>query len=86
MLSQRIRCALSSPRSNGIKRHPVQIRFMRVEPGSPIKIEYLGRLAITVSGRFTGNAYRFSPLQPFQKVNPRDAFYLLASTRFGVAP
>jgi hypothetical protein len=54
-------------------------------PDYQVNIEYLGRLEIAVSGRVTGTLYRFSPILPMQLVDPRDAFYLLASGLFGVA-
>jgi hypothetical protein len=50
-----------------------------------VNVEYLGRLEIAVSGTVTGRLYRFTPVQPVQQVDPRDAFYLLASGLFGVA-
>jgi hypothetical protein len=50
-----------------------------------LAVQYLGRLQIAVSGTFTGNLYRFSPIQSVQQVDPRDAFYLLDSGLFGIA-
>jgi hypothetical protein len=50
-----------------------------------VKVEYLGRLQLAVSGTFTGNLYRFSPIQAVQPVDHRDAFYLLSSGLFGIA-
>jgi hypothetical protein len=50
-----------------------------------LAVQYLGRLQIAVSGTFTGNLYRFSPIQSVQPVDPRDAFYLLDSGLFGIA-
>lgn len=50
-----------------------------------LALQYLGRLQIAVSGTYTGNLYRFSPLQAVQHVHPRDAFHLLNSGLFGVA-
>jgi hypothetical protein len=50
-----------------------------------LALQYLGRLQIAVSGTYTGNLYRFSPLQSVQQVHPRDAFHLLNSGLFGVA-
>lgn len=55
------------------------------EPDYRVNVEYLGRLEIAVSGTVTGTLYRFSPVQPVQQVDPRDAFYLLASGLFGIA-
>lgn len=72
-------------RLSGINRHQVQIRFRRGKPDGYLNIEYLGRLDITITGRFTGKVYQFSPFRPTQRVDPRDAFYLLAGRRFGVA-
>jgi hypothetical protein len=51
----------------------------------PLNVEYLGRLQIAVSGTFTGNLYRFSPVDSVQLVDPRDACHLLGSGLFGVA-
>jgi hypothetical protein len=50
-----------------------------------MNVEYFGRLEIAVSGTVTRRLYRFTPVQPVQQVDPRDAFYLLASGLFGVA-
>jgi hypothetical protein len=50
-----------------------------------VNVEYLGRLQLSVSGTFTGNLYRFSPIQSVQPVDHRDAFYLLSSGLFGIA-
>ena len=55
------------------------------ESDACIDLQYLGRLQIAVSGRTTGNLYRFSPLQPVQQVSARDAFYLLETGSFGIA-
>ena len=55
------------------------------EPDYRVNVEYLGRLEIAVNGTFTGRLYRFTCVQPVQQVDPRDAFYLLASELFGVA-
>ena len=65
----------------------VRIHFKRdeLEPNYRVNVEYLGRLKIAVSGTATGRLYRFTPVQPVQQVDPRDAFYLLASGLFGVA-
>ena len=51
----------------------------------PLSVQYLGRLQIAVSGTYTGNLYRFSPVDSVQQVDPRDAFHLLGSGLFGVA-
>lgn len=51
----------------------------------PLNVQYLGRLQIAVSGTYTGNLYRFSPVDSVQRVDPRDAFHLLRSGLFGVA-
>ena len=50
-----------------------------------INVEYPGRLELAVSGTFTGVLYRFSPVEPVQPVDHRDAFYLLANGLFGIA-
>jgi len=67
------------------RRGPVHFRYDEPAPDYKVNVEYLGRLEIAVSGRFSGKVYRFSPTRPVQQVDPRDAFYLLASRRFGVA-
>ncbi len=54
-------------------------------PEEYLAVEYRGRLQIAVSGTFTGNLYRFSPLQSVQQVDSRDAFYLLDSGLFGIS-
>lgn len=85
MLSPRVNSRLISSISVETRYHDVQVCFMPGKRDYSLNIEYLGRLQITITGRFTGAAYRFNPFQPTQKVDPRDAFYLLASRRFGVA-
>jgi hypothetical protein len=61
------------------------IEALGAEPDFCLGVHYLGHLQIAVSGRFTGNLYRFSPVQPVQQVQARDAFYLLESGLFGIA-
>lgn len=55
------------------------------EPDYRVNIEYCGRLEIAVSGTVTRRLYRFTPVQPVQQVDARDARYLMASGRFGAA-
>jgi hypothetical protein len=86
MLSPRVKSRLMVSRVSEINRRPLQTRLKRDEPDYNVNVEYLGHLVIAVTGRFTGKLYRFTPVQPMQQVDPRDAFYLLASRRFGVAP
>lgn len=86
MLSPRINSRLMSSRLGEISRRDVQTCFVPGKRNYSLNIEYLGRLRITITGRFTGTTYRFNPFCPIQKVDPRDAFFLLASRRFGVAP
>jgi hypothetical protein len=85
MLSPRVKSRLMSSKLGGINNRQMQIRFNRGEWDRDLNVEYLGRLEITITGRFTGRVYRFNPFQPIQQVDPRDAFFLLASRRFGVA-
>jgi len=67
--------------------HRSQAHFRHDQPAPDyrVNVEYLGRLEIAISGRFTGKLYRFTPTLSVQQVDPRDAFYLLASGLFGVA-
>jgi len=85
MLSPRVNSRLMYSRPGEISRRDGRICFKPGERDYSLNIEYLGRLQITITGRFTGTAYRFNPFQPVQRVDPRDAFFLLASRRFGVA-
>ena len=87
MLSPQGRCPLMSSRSIGMSSQGVCTHFKRNEPEPDyrVSVEYLGRLEIAVSGTATGRLYRFTAVQPAQQVDPRDAFYLLESGRFGVA-
>jgi hypothetical protein len=87
MLSSRKVCRLMSSRTGGANSRHRQIDFRHDGRAScdPVNLAYLGRLEITVGGLFTRKLYRFSPLKPVQQVDPRDAFYLLASTLFRVA-
>ena len=73
MLSPRVKSRLMSSRLSGINSHPAQIRFTPGKPDYDLKVEYLGRLEIAISGRFTGKIYQFNPFQPIQQVDPRDA-------------
>ena len=68
--------------SQGVRTH---FKRDEPEPDYRVNVEYLGRLEIAVSGTFTGRLYRFTPIQPVQQIDPRDAFYLLANGLFGVA-
>jgi hypothetical protein len=61
------------------------VEGLGADPDYCIGVHYLGRLQIAVSGRFTGTLYRFSPMQPVQQVQARDAFYLLETGLFGIA-
>jgi hypothetical protein len=87
MLSPQGMCPLMSSRSIGMSSHGARTHFKRdePEPNYRVNVEYLGCLEIAVSGTATGRLYRFTPVQPAQQVDPRDAFYLLASGLFGVA-
>jgi len=85
MLSPRVNSRLMSSKYSQINHHSMQVSFRPGQFGCALNIEYLGRLQITITGRFTRRTYRFNAFQPVQKVDPRDAFYLLASRRFGVA-
>jgi hypothetical protein len=87
MLSPQGMCPLMSSRSIGMSSQGVRTHFKRDEPEPDyrVNVEYLGRLEIAVSGTTTGRLYRFTPVQRVQQVDPRDAFYLLASGLFGVA-
>ena len=87
MLSPQEMCPLMNSRSIRMSSQGVRTHFKRDEPESDyrVNVEYLGRLEIAVSGTATGRLYRFTPVQRVQQVDPRDAFYLLASGLFGVA-
>ncbi len=86
MLSPHVMGRLMSSRVSGIRSQRVQAHFKcdEPEPDYRVNVQYLGRLEIAVSGRFTGKLYRFTPVQSVQ-VDPRDAFYLLSSRLFGIA-
>lgn len=85
MLSPRVKSRFMNSRLSGTNSRQAQICFMPGERDYHLNVEYLGRLEIAITGRFTGKIYRFNPIQPTQQVDPRDAFFLLASRRFGVA-
>ena len=70
-----------------MSRQRQQTQFKNNEPELDyrVNVEYLGRLEIAVSGTVTRKLYRFTPVQPVQQVDPRDAIYLLASGLFEVA-
>jgi len=87
MLSRQGMCPLMSSRSIGMSSQGAWTHFKGDDPVPDyrVNVEYLGRLEIAVSGTVTGRLYRFTPVQPVQQIDPRDAFYLLASGLFGVA-
>ncbi len=87
MLSRQGMYPLMSSRAIGMSSQGAHTHFKRdePEPGYRVNVEYLGRLEIAVTGIVTKRLYRFSPVQPVQQVDPRDAFYLLANGLFGVA-
>ena len=87
MLSPQGMCPLMNSRSIRMSSQGVRTHFKRDEPEPDyrVNVEYLGRLEIAVSGTATGRLYRFTFAKPVQQVDPRDAFYLLASGLFGVA-
>jgi hypothetical protein len=58
--------------------------FVQAGDVESLSVRYLGGQQIAVSGTFTGNLYRFSPLASVQLVDPRDAFHLLNSGLFGI--
>lgn len=67
------------------RRQQTQFKCSEPELDYCVKVEYLGRLELAVSGTVTGILYRFTPVQPVQQVDPRDAIYLMASGLFEVA-
>jgi hypothetical protein len=87
MLSPQGMRPLMSSRSIGMssQRQQTQFKCNEPEPDYLVNVEYRGRLEIAVSGTVTGRLYRFTPVQPVQQVDPRDALYLLASGLFGVS-
>ena len=51
-------------------------------PNSALNLLYSGQIPMRVRGTATGSVYQFSPVQPVQAVDPRDAQVLLASRLF----
>ncbi len=51
-------------------------------PSSTLNLRYSGQASLHVLGTATGRLYQFSPVQPVQAVDPRDAQALLASRNF----
>lgn len=49
-----------------------------------LNLRYLGRATVSVRGTITRNLYNFSDLLPVQKVDKRDARFLLACRLFGI--
>jgi len=47
-----------------------------------LNLHYKGQPLVSVLGPITGRAYQFSPVQPVQPVDLRDARFLLASPLF----
>ena len=87
MLSPQGMCPLMNSKTIRMSSQRLRAHFEcdEPEPDYLVDVEYLGRLEIAVSGTVTRRLYRFTPVQPVQQVDPRDAFYLLASGLFGVA-
>jgi hypothetical protein len=51
-------------------------------PSSSLNVRYFGQAPMHVRGAATGRVYQFSPMQPVQAVDPRDAQALLATRNF----
>jgi len=54
-------------------------------PFSFLNLFYSGQAPFHLRGAYTGRSYQFSPLQPVQSVDPRDAPSLLKSEHFRLA-
>jgi hypothetical protein len=67
----------------GQKRMAMKVN--RTSPSSALNLRYSGPSLIDVRGAATGSLYRFSPAQPVQPVDARDAQPLLANSLFRVS-
>jgi hypothetical protein len=50
-----------------------------------LHLRYTGQSDMCVQGSVTGSVYQFSPTEPVQPVDPRDARFLLGSRLFGLS-
>jgi hypothetical protein len=50
-----------------------------------LHLRYTGQSDMCVQGSVTGSVYQFSPTQPVQPVDARDARFLLGSRLFGLS-
>jgi len=55
------------------------------EASAQLNLRYCGNQPMDLRGAATGKAYRFSPQQPVQPVDPKDAVFLLACRLFRLA-
>jgi hypothetical protein len=51
-----------------------------------VRLRYIGRASALISGPATGNTYKFSPIQPSQLVDVRDAMSMLRTRLFVRTP
>jgi hypothetical protein len=59
-----------------------ELRATVTTQDSVLNLYYAGQPPVNVRGPVTGSDYKFSPADPVQPVDPRDARYLLASPLF----
>jgi hypothetical protein len=50
-----------------------------------LELRYTGQSDMCVQGSVTGSVYQFSPSEPVQPVDARDARFLLGSRLFGLS-
>jgi hypothetical protein len=50
-----------------------------------LRLRYTGQSEMCVQGSVTGSVYEFSPSEPVQPVDARDARFLLGSRLFGLS-
>ncbi len=66
----------------GGKRAALRQNLIVPPAGRTQAVKYTGRTPVSVHGPITGKIYRFSPEQPLQDVDVRDAALLSQSAKF----
>jgi hypothetical protein len=62
-----------------------RLRDAATSLNAALHLRYTGQSEMCVQGSVTGSVYQFSPTQPVQPVDARDARFLLGSRLFGLS-
>jgi|HubBroStandDraft_1064217.scaffolds.fasta_scaffold07669_5 hypothetical protein len=64
---------------------PSRMSESAIAQKAALRLRYTGQSEMCVQGSVTGSVYQFSPTEPVQPVDPRDARFLLGSRLFGLS-